>query len=96
MTITQTGKSPVLTRSEAETLALAALGWVLGDDQRAERLLALTGLTPDQLREQLNDPAVLAAVLDFLARHEPDLMKASEALQVQPQVLVSAQEILSR
>lgn len=96
MTITQTGKSPALTRSEAETLALAALGWVLGDDQRADRLLALTGLTPDQLREQLNDPAVLAAVLDFLARHEPDLMKASEALQVQPQVLVSAQEILSR
>jgi hypothetical protein len=34
----------------ADVLALAALGWVLQDESRAERLLALTGLTPDELR----------------------------------------------
>lgn len=86
----------MLTRQEAETLALSALGWVLGDEQRAERLLALTGLTPEQLRANLSDPAVLSAVLNFLSSHEPDLVKAAEALQIEAETLIAAQEILSR
>ena len=69
---------------------------MLGDADRAERLLSLTGLTPDQLRDNLSDPAVLGAVLDFLARHEPDLVKAAEALQIGPETLIAAQETLSR
>ena len=31
-------------------LALEALGWALADEKRAERLLSLTGLTPERLR----------------------------------------------
>lgn len=80
---------------DAQTLALSALGWVLSDQDRAERLLALTGLTPEDLRERLADPAVLAAVLDFLCAHERDLVAAAEALQVPPQDLVSARERLA-
>lgn len=75
---------------DAQTLALSALGWVLSDQGRAERLLALTGLTPEDLRERLADPAVLAAVLDFLCAHERDLVAAAEALQVPPQDLANA------
>ena len=44
-------------------VALHALGWTLGDDARAERFLALTGLTPEDLRERLDEPATLAAAL---------------------------------
>lgn len=80
---------------DAQTLALSALGWVLSDQDRAERLLALTGLTPEDLRERLADPAVLAAVLDFLCAHERDLVAAAEALQVPPQDLASARERLA-
>lgn len=69
---------------------------MLTDDSRAERLLALTGLTPDILRERLTDRTVLAAVLDFLANHEPDLLLAADALSVEPQVLLDAREHLSR
>ncbi len=75
-----------------DTLALAALGWLLSDEDRAGRLLALTGLTPEALREGLGDGAVLAAVLDFLCAHEPDLLGAAEALGVSPAVLASARE----
>ena len=81
---------------DADALALQALGWVLTDEDRAARLLALTGLTPDILRERLTDRAVLAAVLDFLSNHEPDLLLAADALGVDPQVLLSAREHLSR
>ncbi len=75
-------------------LALGALGWVLSDEPRAERLLSLTGLTPDALREGLGDSGVLSAVLDFLAAHEPDLVAASEALGVAPGDLIAAQQRL--
>ncbi len=71
-------------------LALGALGWVLGDGPRAARLLALTGLTADDLRGGLADPGVQGAVLDFLAAHEPDLVAAAEALGVKPQDLIVA------
>ena len=79
---------------DADTLALSALGWVLSDQDRAERLLALTGLTPEVLRERLTDRSVLAAVLEYLAGHEPDLLLAADALNVTPDVLVHARREL--
>ena len=86
-------------RSEPEpvnpqTLALAALGWVLACDERAERYLGLTGLDPDTLRAGLGDPAVMASALEFLANHEPDLVRAAEALAVTPEELVAAMDAL--
>jgi hypothetical protein len=84
-------KSPA---DDAATLALGALGWVLGDGDRAARLLALTGLDADALRAGLADPAVLGAVLDFLAAHEPDLVAAAAALGIEPGELMAARERL--
>jgi len=77
-------------------LALSALAWVLGDQPRAERLLALTGLTADALRGGLGDPAMLRAVLDFLCAHEPDLIAAADVLGVEPRVLAEAGKKLAR
>ena len=79
---------------DPQALALGALGWVLGDSDRAERLLALTGLDADALRGGLGDPAVLGAVLEFLASYEPDLVAAAEALGVEPGALMAARERL--
>ena len=69
---------------------------MLADDQRAERLLSLTGLTPEVLRDNLTDRSTLAAVLDYLAGHEPDLLLAADALNVPPERLVEARRELSR
>jgi hypothetical protein len=71
-------------------VALGALAVSLGDDQRASRLLALTGLTPDDLRHRAAEPDVLVAVLRFLEDHEPDLVAVAEALAMTPQELVAA------
>lgn len=68
---------------------------MLADDQRAERLLSLTGLTPEVLRANLTDRGTLAAVLDYLAGHEPDLVLAADALNVTPETLVRARAELS-
>ncbi len=63
---------------------------MLGDDARSERFLALTGLTPEVLRDGLSDPATLGAILDYLTAHEADLTAAADALGVTPQALATA------
>ena len=92
LTILRDPSSP----ADPQALALGALGWLLESDSRAERFLALTGLTPETLRAGLGSPAVLSAVLDFLCAHEPDLVGAAEALGVAPQVLAAAAQGLTR
>lgn len=67
---------------------------MLSDGDRAARFLALTGLTPDELRASLAEPATMAAVLDFLCAHEPDLVAAADALGVAPGQLAAARERL--
>ncbi len=77
-----------------EALALRALGWTLGDDARAGRLLALTGLDARALRERIGEPDLLAAVLRFLEAHEPDLLACAEHLQIPPLRLVETRRRL--
>jgi len=79
-----------------ETLALAALGWIVGDATRAQRLLALTGLAPGELRARAGEPALLAATIAFLEGHEPDLIACAEALDVTPAALVDARRALEK
>lgn len=93
LTITIEGKQ---ISDHRTNLALAALGWVLSDGQRAQRFLDLTGLTPDQLRAGLEDDAVLGSVFDFLSAHEPDLVAAAESLGVAPQELTAAAKDAAR
>ncbi len=92
LTILREPSSP----ADPQALALGALGWLLESESRAERLLSLTGLTPEALRAGLGDPAVLGAVLDFLAAHEPDLIGAADALGVKPGALIAAAGALAR
>lgn len=84
------------TNDEAAALALSALGWTLREPDRSARLLALTGLTPDDLRTRLAAPSVLGAILGFLEAHELDLVECADALNVAPARLVAAREALER
>lgn len=76
--------------ADPATLALDALGWILGDADRATRMLALTGLTPNILRHDISEGPTLAAILSFLEAHEPDLLAAADHVGVPPQAPVRA------
>lgn len=78
-----------------EALALSALGWILTDESRAERLLALTGLAPDDLRESLGERSTLAAILSFLTAHEADLVACAAGLDRKPEDIAAAAHRLS-
>lgn len=56
-----------------ETVALKALAFIASDERLCTRFLLLSGLEGGDMRRRLNDPVFLAAVLDFLLAHEPDL-----------------------
>lgn len=79
---------------EVAALALQALVWTIGDPARADRMLALTGLTPQSLRTRADDPALLAAVIGFLAAHEPDLIACAAAIGTTPAALAHARAVL--
>jgi len=82
--------------SEAdETLALRLVGWIVSDSVRADRMLALTGLAPDDLRESLGHPATLGALMDFVIGHEPDLLACAQDLEVPPGALIATRRRLA-
>ncbi len=78
----------------ASGLALQALVWALSDQARSDRLLALTGLTPDGLRTGIADRGLLAAILSYLEGYEPDLIACADALGINPAALVAARQEL--
>jgi hypothetical protein len=83
-----------ITTNDAEALALAALAATLTDERRAERFLALTGLSPDELRRRAAERGLLGATLAFLESHEPDLVAVAGQLGLAPAELVEARRAL--
>ncbi|NYD89400.1 DUF3572 domain-containing protein [Sphingomonas melonis] len=79
---------------DPEVLALQALVWTIGEPDRADRLIAVTGLFPDDLRARAAEPAVLGAVIEYLESYEPDLVACARALGVPPEALVGARQAL--
>ena len=80
----------------AEIVALQALAWVACDERLGPRLLALTGMTPAELRQNAGRRETLSAVIAFLEDHEPDLIACAAALDIKPEAMVNAGAILSQ
>ena len=51
-------------------MAVEALGFLAGDDERLERFVSLSGLNPGNLRAAAAQPRFLAAVLEYLTTDE--------------------------
>lgn len=79
----------------AEATAVAILGWLAGEPELLSRFLALTGITPSDVRNAVSDPGFLAGIVDFLMSHEPTLMAFSEATGIKPEAVVHAHAVLS-
>ena len=54
------------TRDSAESFALQALAWLVGNDDLLPVFLGSTGASEQDLKERASDPVFLGAVLDFL------------------------------
>ncbi|MCG6119482.1 MAG: DUF3572 domain-containing protein [Blastomonas sp.] len=92
----KTGRPDSSLSSDPATIALLALSWLLGDAERADRLLALTGMTVEDLRQGASNPAILAEFIRYLEGHEADLVAAADATGTTPAALVNARIQLDR
>ena len=70
--------------------ALCAVSFILSEDALRDRFMALSGLSPDEIRENLQASGFLACVLEFLISHEPDLIAFAENAQIKPADIVTA------
>lgn len=70
-----------MTRDEADTIALQALAFILAEEARADRFLAISGMDRDDLirSARAGEPGLMGGVLDFLLDWEPDLLAFCEA-----------------
>ena len=55
-----------LSQEAAETIALKALAWLVGNDDLLPVFLGASGASEADIREQAQDPDFLRSVLDFL------------------------------
>lgn len=55
-----------LARESAESFALQALAWLVGNDDLLPVFLGSTGASEDDLKQRATDPVFLGAVLDFM------------------------------
>jgi hypothetical protein len=79
---------------DPETLALQALAYIAGDDDRLQRFIGLTGIEPGSLRALARDPAGLGAVLDYLLGWEPLLLEFAEAHELKPENIAAVRRKL--
>jgi hypothetical protein len=80
--------------ASAEVTALRALAWVVTDQDRAMRFLALTGCDAETLRLRAGEADVLGAVLDFLMDDEASLLAFADEADVPAQSVALARVAL--
>ncbi|ACB94853.1 DUF3572 domain-containing protein [Beijerinckia indica] len=84
-----------LSSQDAEILAIAALTFLAAEPERLERFVALSGLTPENLRAAAATPGFLAAVLDHLCSDELLLLAFAANGEHDPAMIEEARTILS-
>jgi hypothetical protein len=83
-----------LSREQAETLAIRAIGFLAEDAGRLNRFLALTGMKPQGLIAGAETAPVQAAVLDHLLQDESLLMVFSGHAGLAPEAVSAARALL--
>jgi hypothetical protein len=72
------------TQDEAEALALRAVAFLAERPQHFLRFADLCGLTVDEIKGRLNDPALLGAVLDYVLYSDAMVRELTDAIGVEP------------
>ena len=76
-------------------LAVDVLGWMVADEDRLFPFLNATGLSPEDVRASLSDPAFLVGVLDHVMGNEPVLLACAQGLDIKPERIAAAWRRLS-
>ncbi len=84
-----------VSREEAETIAIAALGFLASDPDRLGRFLDMTGLGPENLRAAAAETGFLSQVLAHVAQDESLLLAFAANTGEQPERVGAANVALA-
>jgi Protein of unknown function (DUF3572) len=84
-----------LTPTRAGEIALSALIYLAGDDERMGGFLSQTGLDPGAIREMASEPQFLTAVLDHVGMDESLLLAFAAHAELRPETIMAARLTLS-
>lgn len=84
-----------MTPQSAEAQALKALEFLANSPDNLEAFLAATGINGYELRERIEEPAVLAAVIDFVLRNEQLLTDFCDTASIRPRDVHVAHHVLA-
>lgn len=73
-----------LNRDAAETVALEALAFLIGDPKLGPLFLDASGIAPQELAARAGDPSVMVSVLNFLMQDDAWLYAFAQATGRQP------------
>lgn len=69
----------MMSQESAETLALQALAWLVGEEDLVGVFLGASGASQDDLRLRAGDPEFLGSVLDFLLMDDQWVVRFCDA-----------------
>ena len=73
---------------------MKVLAFLAREDEALGRFLTLSGIHPQDLRERVDDPLLLAAVLDFLLGDDELLTAFAQGEGIDPKVVHQARRAL--
>lgn len=81
-------------QENGEILALQALTYIGANEDILNGFLYQSGAAPDDLCNQISDPAFLAGILDFLLSDEPVLLAFCTEQNIAPELILQARRML--
>lgn len=87
-------RQPPLDIHGAESIAVAALGYLASEPDRLARFMALSGIDAAELRARAGDRDMLAAILEHVLGDESLLLVFAASAGLAPQSIAPAAELL--
>ena len=79
-----------VSQDESQVIALKALVFLMGEPDRANRFMGVTGATPESIRAGAGEQGFLRGVLEYLCGDEPLLLVFAESAGIAPESVDAA------
>ncbi|MEM9279934.1 MAG: DUF3572 domain-containing protein [Pseudomonadota bacterium] len=73
-----------MTPETASDMAISGLQFIAGDNEQLSRFVALSGVSPDEMRNMAQTPEFMIAILDYFLGDEPTLLAFAASAAIDP------------
>ena len=83
-----------MTPQSASDIAISGLQYIAGDSEQLARFVALSGMSPADMREIAQTREFMTAVLDYFLGDEPTLLAFAASTNLDPAEIAKAKHAL--